>query len=93
MGKTSKKLALCIKIRIHGPVIIQMISREVGEYSDLKGAIGGPILIEGMGGDLHDHIGDAFIGHFAQETHDIKGPARKAKRTPSSIGMIRKGPN
>ena len=54
-------------IFLHGVVEIQMILGEVGEKAHVEGDAAHPVEAQGVGRDLHHHVGAAGVGHLAEE--------------------------
>ena len=54
-------------------MIVQVVPGQIGKNPRFKGAVPGPSLIQGMGGDLHDDIRGAPVRHPTKLPHEIKG--------------------
>ena len=63
----TKEEGLGRKIVLHVLMIIQMITGKIGKGNHVKLEITKATLDQGMGGNLHDHMGHARLRHLAQE--------------------------
>jgi len=54
-----EQACFCFKILIHVGMIIEMITRQIGEGGDIELDVADPRLGQGMRGDLHDDVADA----------------------------------
>ena len=50
-----------------------MVLAQIGEHAHLEGHTVDPVLIEGVGGGLHHHMGTARLLHLGEEALDLKG--------------------
>ena len=58
---------------LHGPVVVQMVLGQVGEHPRLEGQSLHPALGQGVGGDLHHHMGASRVCHAPQQRLELIG--------------------
>ena len=67
-----KKLFLAVPIRLHVLVVVQVILGQIGENSDIQVTSENPVQVDGVGGNLHDHMGYAICFHLPQDALKIQ---------------------
>ena len=66
-GALGKELLLCGGVFLHGPVEVQVVLTQVGEHRHVEAEPRHPLQSQGMGGDLHHHVGTARLLHGAKQ--------------------------
>ena len=72
--------ALGLPIGLHGAVEVQVVPGEVGENTSLEVEPRRAAQGQGVGGDLHHHMGAACIPHLRKEPLDLERLRRGALR-------------
>ena len=75
-----KQQRLGAAVVLHGAVEIQMVLGEVCKHARLIVDAVHPVQGQGVGGDLHHHMGAARIPHLGEEPLELKGLRRGALR-------------
>ncbi len=68
-----KEAGLALEIVIHCLMVIEMIRSTIGENPDIEMASLYSVLMQGMGGDLHDDMGDPLLQHVLQHLLEVIG--------------------
>ena len=79
-GAVAEQDGLGIAVGLHGLVEIQMVLGQIGKYSHGILHPIDPVQCQGVGGDLHDHMGAAGIPHLREQALEFKGFRRGALR-------------
>ena len=69
---------LGVAVRLHGVVEVQMILAQVGKDADGEPDAVYPVQRQGVGRDLHHHMGAARVGHLAEQPVQLEGFRRGA---------------
>ena len=83
-----KEQRFCLKIGLHIPMIIKMITGQIGKSGHIKMQFTDSVLCEPMGRNFHNNSIDPGISHLAQNTLQQKGfrsGERRRKNVCSSI--------
>ncbi len=67
-------------VLLHGTVEVQVVLGEVGKHAHLIAHAVHPVQGQGMGGDLHHHMGAARVPHPGEEPLELKGLRRGSLR-------------
>ena len=71
---------LGVAVGLHGAVEVQMVLTEIGEDAHGEAHAVDPVQHQRVGGDLHDHVGAAGVGHLAEQPLQLEGLRRGALR-------------
>jgi hypothetical protein len=52
---------------LEGLVVVEMFGGDVGDYPSVEITSQETVLVEAMGGDFEDEVGDALVGDFSEE--------------------------
>ena len=75
-----KQNGLGIAVGLHGAVEVQMVLTEIGEDAHGEAHTVDAVQHQRVGGDLHDHVGAAGVGHLAEQPLQLEGLRRGALR-------------
>ena len=79
-GTVTEQNGLGVAVGLHGLVEIQVVLSQVGEHTHVVMHPVDPVQGQGVGGDLHDHVGAAGVPHLGEEPLDLEGLRRGALR-------------
>ena len=68
-----EELLLGLEVVLHGVVVIQVLAAQVREDGDVEAHPPDPLLLEGVGGDLHQAMGGAGLDHLARASCWMSG--------------------
>ena len=69
---------LGVAVGLHGPVKVQVILTQVRKEPHGEPDVRHPLQAEGVGGDLHDHVGASRVRHGPEEGLELEGFRRGA---------------
>ncbi len=82
-----EELLLALPVVLHGLVVVEVVVTQVGEHGHIENASRHPGKIQGMGGDLHDRMGDAVIDHLPENRLQV-GRFRRGHRIGEDLAGI-----
>jgi len=70
-----KQLFLRLEIILHGAVVVQVLSAEVGENNHVEADTPDPFLLQGMGRDLEQAVGISWSIFWSSGASGVVRPA------------------
>ncbi len=64
--KICKKALFAAKVRLHGFMVIQVVLGQIGKDPSIKFTTVYPMLIQAVGGNFHDDVGDPGLFHVEE---------------------------
>jgi hypothetical protein len=75
-----EELSLGLVVGLHGRMIVLVLAAEIGEDGDVVADAPDPLLLEGVGGDFHDAVGDAGVEHVPEQGLQVGGLGGRPRR-------------
>ena len=72
-GEIVEEAFLAVAVGGEGLVVVQVVVRQVGEDGDLEFQAGDPLLVHGVGTDLHEAVGAALVRHPGEQAVELDG--------------------